>query len=130
MLFCPSVPSLCCWFLPLQVLGEVFTPEDGRDWELSKAFLGCSLYHVINLFQHYRTHLVADSMATASLRVLPGDHPLLLLLSPHLECNLSLDRSVLWSSLSAARYEWAHLQDRWGSYVFVHVNDLYVLSPL
>jgi len=84
----------------IDVNGEVFGPSDGNHWELAKVYLASALHHDVRLYYHAIDHLFSDTIDLATRKCLPNNHPIRILLQPHLELNLALDVTVLWSTTS------------------------------
>jgi arachidonate 15-lipoxygenase len=71
---------------------EIFYPDDSISWKIGKAIFQ-SLdgdYHecVLHLAQ---AHLVLESLVVATYRQLPSEHPLFVLLAPHMEGTLFIN---------------------------------------
>ncbi|XP_072317865.1 hydroperoxide isomerase ALOXE3 [Eucyclogobius newberryi] len=84
-------------------LNPVFLPSDSAsDWLMAKLWLRLADFQVHQLNSHYlRTHMISELCAVATLRQLPGVHPLHQLLMSHVQTSLQINyqaRAVLLNS--------------------------------
>ncbi|XP_041093263.1 polyunsaturated fatty acid lipoxygenase ALOX15B [Polyodon spathula] len=71
----------------------VFLPSDSEaDWLLAKIWVRNSDFQCHQLGSHYlKTHMLGEAYCVATLRHLPGPHPLHKLLMPHLQTTLQIN---------------------------------------
>src|SRR5262249_33248935 len=90
----------CRDLLAMRISGITLTPADGAAWALARYFFmqGAALHGV--LVHHTPLHFQFDAIAAISESLLPGDHLLSKLLSPHFAFTLCLNQAALHSRLS------------------------------
>lgn len=72
--------------------GPVFTPADGVRWKMAKLTVQIADGNLHESVLHLgRTHLVMEALTLASRRNLAPQHPLMVLLAPHLEGTLTIN---------------------------------------
>jgi arachidonate 15-lipoxygenase len=77
----PSVPN-----------NPIFTPLSGDNWQVAKTILQMADGNYHELVSHLgRTHLFIEPFAIATRRQLPTNHPLRVLLDPHLEGTILIN---------------------------------------
>lgn len=84
-------------------LNPVFLPSDpGCDWLLAKVWVRLADFLCHQLDSHYlRTHMMAELCCTATIRQLPGVHPLHQLLMPHVRTSLQINFQARVSLLNS-----------------------------
>ena len=81
----------------------IFTPRDGYNWLIAKTIVETADGNVHEASTHLgRTHLLMEPFVIASYRQLAEQHPLSLLLYPHFEGTLAINRSA-WRHLIAVK---------------------------
>lgn len=70
-------------------------PDQQKKWRLAKYFVLQGAVHRINMTEHGRLHFPLDAMNAITKSILPTDHPLFVILKPHLRLTLAVDNSVL-----------------------------------
>lgn len=79
----------------------IFTPKDGYNWLIAKTIVETADGNVHEASTHLaRTHLTMEAFVIASYRRLAENHPLALLLWPHFEGTLAINRAA-WKKLIA-----------------------------
>ncbi len=79
----------------------IFTPNDGWNWHIAKAFVEIADGNIHEAMTHLgRTHLVMEGFAITTLRQLAASHPLNHLLSPHFEGTFAINKAS-WQHLVA-----------------------------
>lgn len=79
----------------------VYTPGDGHGWRLAKLAVQVADASHHELYAHLgRTHLVMEAVALATHRQLANDHPLSVLLRPHVEFTLPINHSAATSLIA------------------------------
>ncbi|XP_049895442.1 polyunsaturated fatty acid lipoxygenase ALOX15B [Epinephelus moara] len=81
----------------------VFLPSDpGCDWLLAKIWVHSADFQCHQLVSHYlRTHMLGELCCVATLRQLPGPHPLHQLLMPHVRTSLQINFQARATLLAA-----------------------------
>ncbi|MCG3173599.1 MAG: hypothetical protein GMKNLPBB_01798 [Myxococcota bacterium] len=78
----------------------VLRPEDGHAWRLAKFFLQQSFSQHITTCHHVALHFYFDTVNAVTKSLLPKDHPIRQLLTPHFRWSLALSESALYSGAS------------------------------
>lgn len=74
----------------------IFTPQDGGAWRVAKLIVQVADGNMHELVAHLgRTHLVLEPFAIATPRTLPPQHPLRVLLDPHLVGTLPINQAAV-----------------------------------
>lgn len=69
------------------------TPNDGVDWTLAKLIVQAADFYVNQLYHHLgQTHLVMEPIALATTRELAARHPVYVLLKPHFEFTMAINK--------------------------------------
>ena len=74
---------------------NVYVPEDGDHWHLSKYFVLQGAVHRVNLTEHALLHFPYDPINAVTKSILPQQHLLFQLLIPHLRLSLGVNKAVL-----------------------------------
>ena len=81
----------------------IFTPDDGINWLIAKTIVSIADANVHEAVSHLaRTHLFIEPFVVSTYRQLAANHPLFLLLVPHFENTLAINRES-WRHLIADR---------------------------
>jgi arachidonate 15-lipoxygenase len=73
----------------------VYYPGDGWAWEIAKAYFEVADLNIhVGTGHVYRTHLAMEPFAMATPRQLSEDHPVFVLLRPHLRYTLRVNRAA------------------------------------
>ena len=81
----------------------IFTPQDGYNWLIAKTIVETADGNVHEASTHLgRTHLLMEPFVIASYRQLADCHPLSLLLWPHFEGTLAINKAA-WHHLIAVK---------------------------
>ncbi len=73
----------------------VFTPGDGHDWRIAKLAAQTADASFHEVIAHLgRTHLVMEAVVLAMHRQLAKEHPLSVLLTPHIQLTLAINNSA------------------------------------
>ena len=81
----------------------IFTPQDGYNWLIAKTIVETADGNVHEASTHLgRTHLLMEPFVIASYRQLAESHPLSLLLWPHFEGTLAINKAA-WHHLIAVK---------------------------
>jgi hypothetical protein len=88
--------------IAIQVEDNVFTPKESHAWELAKFFVaqGSALCLLAGL--HPLVHFPMDAINALTKSILPADHPVRVLLQPHLYMQLPLNYRILYIDRSVA----------------------------
>jgi len=88
--------------LGIRMGDRLYTPDGGGAWELMKYYVlqGCAMQ--IFFLTHPRTHFPYDSIAAITQVVLPPEHRLRRLLTPHFGFQLAQDFAALYVTRSVA----------------------------
>jgi len=79
----------------------VFAPGDGHDWRIARLAVQTADASYHEIVAHLgRTHLVMEAVALATYRQLAPNHPLHVLLAPHLEQTLPINNSAATSLIA------------------------------
>ena len=79
----------------------IFTPNDGYNWLIAKTIVETADGNIHEAFTHLgRTHLTMEAFVISSYRQLADSHPLALLLWPHFEGTLAINKAS-WQHLIA-----------------------------
>jgi len=74
---------------------DIFTPADGKAWQLAKYFALQGVLIRINLVDHPMVHFPSDTINAITKTALPMSNLVFQLLLPHFELSLPVDNSVL-----------------------------------
>ena len=81
--------------IQLEPGGPVITPRDGTKWAMARYFLQVADANIHETMEHLgRTHMVMEAVGVSAHRQLDGDHPLWLLLQPHLIGTFAINASA------------------------------------
>ncbi len=81
----------------------IFTPNDGYNWLIAKTIVETADGNIHEASTHLgRTHLTMEAFVISSYRQLADSHPLALLLWPHFEGTLAINKAA-WQHLIANR---------------------------
>jgi arachidonate 15-lipoxygenase len=73
----------------------VFTPADGHDWRIARLAVNTADASFHEVVYHLgRTHMVMEAVSLATRRQLAPEHPIAVLLAPHLEFTLAINNSA------------------------------------
>lgn len=79
----------------------ILQPGDGAAWDLARVFVSCADANHHEMVSHLgRTHLVVEAFAVTTPRQLAPEHPLYVLLMPHLEGTLAINNSAVDSLIA------------------------------
>jgi arachidonate 15-lipoxygenase len=79
----------------------IFTPQDGYNWLIAKTIVETADGNIHEASTHLgRTHLTMEAFVISSYRRLASHHPLSLLLWPHFEGTLAINKAA-WKKLIA-----------------------------
>ncbi len=79
----------------------VYTPADGVSWRIARLGVQCADANHHELVAHLgHTHLVMEAVVLATQRQLHQNHPLHVLLAPHLERTLAINNSAATSLIA------------------------------
>jgi arachidonate 15-lipoxygenase len=81
--------------------GDVFWPADGWRWVMARTLVQIAdANHHEGVVHLGRTHMVMEAVGLALHRQLSTDHPLFVLLSPHLETTFAINQSAKTSLIA------------------------------
>ena len=79
----------------------IFTPQDGWNWQIAKLFVEVADGNIHEAQMHLgRTHLTMEPFVVSTFRQLAPNHPLRILLEPHFEGTLAINKAA-WQHLIA-----------------------------
>jgi arachidonate 15-lipoxygenase len=74
----------------------IFTPKDGLGWEVARLFVQVADGYYHEMISHLGlTHLLVEAFAMATPRQLAPEHPLNVLLTPHLQGTLAINNAAV-----------------------------------
>ena len=81
----------------------IFTPDDGYNWLIAKTIVEIADANIHEASTHLgRTHLTVEPFVISTYRQLGVDHPLSILLTPHFEGTLAINKAA-WRHLIAEK---------------------------
>ena len=95
--------AIQCQQVPDAHGNPIFTPKDGYNWLIAKTIVETADGNIHEASTHLgRTHLTMEAFVVSSYRHLADQHPLALLLWPHFEGTLAINKAA-WKHLIAEK---------------------------
>ena len=95
--------AIQCQQVPDAHGNPIFTPKDGYNWLIAKTIVETADGNIHEASTHLgRTHLTMEAFVVSSYRHLADPHPLALLLWPHFEGTLAINKAA-WKHLIAEK---------------------------
>lgn len=92
--------------LAIELKDEIFTPNEGDNWNLAKYFVLQGIAICTTLVVHPVLHFPMDTINAVTRTYLPTNHPIAKLLKPHSRFSLSLSFAVLDFKSSVINNKW------------------------